>query len=53
MDPTSMTFYAIVCGVLGVSAPRFDSAWFRLAFGAVIGVIAAFALPYIRQMIGQ
>lgn len=52
MDIVSMTFYAVICGVLGVSAPSFSSAIQRLAFGAVVGVVAAAVLPFIKGMMG-
>jgi hypothetical protein len=50
MDPISLVFYAIVCGVLSVFAPKFGGFLPRLAVGAVVGIGAAAALPVVSGM---
>jgi hypothetical protein len=51
MDLTGLIFYAVICGALGVAAPNFPNSVSRLVFGAIVGVLAAFSLPYLKQMI--
>jgi hypothetical protein len=52
MDPISITFYAVICGVLSMVAPNLGGTIPRLGIGAVVGVLAAVALPFIRSTIG-
>lgn len=52
MDPIALTFYALVCGILGAVAPNLGGAVTRLAIGAVVGVFAAGLLPVLRKMLG-
>ncbi|MDD9921494.1 MAG: hypothetical protein OXQ92_04310 [Boseongicola sp.] len=52
MDPFTLTFYAIVCGILSAIAPNLGGIAPRLITGAVVGVVAAAALPFLRGMIG-
>ena len=52
MDPISLVFYAIVCGLLSLVAPNLGGMVPRLAVGAVVGVAAATALPYVNGMMG-
>ena len=52
MDPISIAFYAVVCGILSVVAPNLGGIPVRLAVGAVVGVIAAIGLPLLRGMMG-
>jgi len=51
-DPVAVIFYAGVCAGLAGYAPRTTGRGTRLAIGAVVGLIAAFALPNLRQIIG-
>jgi len=51
MEPLSLGFYALVCGLLSVVAPRLGGFVPRLLTGAVVGIVAAFALPTLRGMI--
>lgn len=48
MDPFTLAFYASVCGVLSVIAPRLGGFFLRLGIGALVGIIAALALPAVR-----
>ena len=48
MDPTTLTFYAVVCGTLSAVAPRMPRLPVRLAIGAVVGLVAASLLPWIK-----
>ena len=48
MDPISLGFYAVVCGILSAVAPNFPRLPIRLGIGAVVGVIAATVLPWIK-----
>lgn len=52
MDPITLTFYAVVCGLLGLAGPHLGRPTIRLGIGAVIGLIAAGALPTIRATFG-
>ena len=52
MDPISLAFYAVVCGVLSLAAPTLGSALPRLAVGACVGIAAAAVLPVIKGMMG-
>jgi hypothetical protein len=52
MDTFPIAFYAALCGLVGVAAPRFSRWPARLGFGALIGVVAATALPHIRAIFG-
>ncbi len=52
LDPISLVYYAIVCGLLGIFAPRLRTAPIRFATGVVVGLIAAGLLPALRGMIG-
>ena len=50
MEPISLAFYAVVCGILSVVAPNLGGFLPRLLVGATVGVIAAVVLPIIRSM---
>ena len=52
MDITAMTFYALVCGCLGVLAPRLDRVWLRFTVAALVGIVAAALLPLLRGTLG-
>jgi len=51
MEPISLAFYAGVCGLLGVVAPRLGGFVSRLLIGGIVGIIAALLLPMIRGML--
>ncbi|MDD9717844.1 MULTISPECIES: hypothetical protein [Dinoroseobacter] len=48
MDPVSLAFYALVCAVLSLFAPRLGGRAARLVVGALVGVLAAAVLPLLR-----
>ena len=50
MEPISLAFYATVCGFLSLFAPWFGGLAPRLVVGAVVGIIAALTLPFIKGM---
>ncbi|MEM7720696.1 MAG: hypothetical protein AAF222_15985 [Pseudomonadota bacterium] len=52
MDPIALTFYAVVCGLLSLFAPKLGGRVPRLAVGAVVGVLAAAILPVLHGMMG-
>lgn len=52
MEPISLVFYAIVCGLLSAFAPNLGGMPVRLAVGAVVGIAAAAVLPVLRGMMG-
>ncbi|MCG6901742.1 MAG: hypothetical protein LJE68_03590 [Rhodobacter sp.] len=52
MDPIALGFYALVCGGLSVIAPNFPRLPVRLGIGAVVGLVAATVLPWIKGMLG-
>ncbi|QIE40497.1 hypothetical protein [Meridianimarinicoccus aquatilis] len=47
-----ITFYALLCGLVGLFSPRFGRWYGRLMFGAVLGVFAATAMPHVRALAG-
>ncbi len=51
MDIFALTFYAVICGLLGLTAPpRFPSALSRIVFGAIVGLLAAGLLPFVKGL---
>ncbi|NNE87097.1 MAG: hypothetical protein HKN27_03395 [Silicimonas sp.] len=52
MEPISLVFYAVVCGVLSLVAPKLGAMIPRFAVGAVVGAGSAAALPSIVGMMG-
>jgi len=48
MDPITLGFYAIVCGCLSAFAPKVPRLPVRITIGAVVGLIAASALPWLK-----
>lgn len=52
MDPVSLVFYAIVCGILGLAGPSLGTAPIRLGIGAVVGMVAVMVLPWVHAMLG-
>lgn len=52
MDPVTLGFYALVCGVLSVLSPGLGPMGTRLIIGAVVGVLAATMLPMVRGSLG-
>lgn len=52
MDPISLGFYAVICGLLSYFAPNLGSAKSRLAVGAGVGIVAAVVLPLIKGVVG-
>jgi len=51
MDPVTVGYYAIICATLGAAAPRMGRLSVRLVLGAVVGLIAAAALPWLRMTV--
>ena len=52
MDPFNLTYYALVCGLLA-GASMWLGGWLaRVAAGAIIGLVAAAALPVFRAALG-
>lgn len=52
MEPISLVFYAVVCGLLSLFAPNLGGAMPRMALGAVVGIAAAAMLPFLKGMMG-
>lgn len=52
MDIITLSFYAVVCGVLGLAGPRLGAAPIRLLIGGLVGVLAATILPFVHVLIG-
>ncbi len=48
MDIIAVSYYAVVCGVLGLASPRLGMPVLRLIIGCVVGVLAATLLPAVR-----
>ena len=51
MDPITLGFYAVVCGLLSAAAPRVPKLPIRLALGAAVGLIAATVLPWLKNLV--
>lgn len=52
MEPISLAFYAVVCGLLSLIAPNLGGRAARVAVGAVVGAGSAATLPSIVGMMG-
>jgi len=52
MDPVSLGYYAVICGILGVASARLPSPLPRFLLGVAVGVVEAAILPYLKQLIG-
>lgn len=53
MDPVTLGYYAMICGLLGLAAPRWRVPGMRFAIGVVVGLVAAGALPGLRGLVGS
>ncbi|CAG1003068.1 hypothetical protein RHIZO_02986 [Rhizobiaceae bacterium] len=51
MDPVTLTFYGIVCGLLAGFVPQSSRA-VRIAIGVGVGLVAAALLPPLRAALG-
>ncbi len=49
MDPVTLAYYGLICGVLGLAAPRWRRPGTRFLIGILVGLVAAGLLPAIRQ----
>ena len=52
MDPISLGFYAVICGLLSVFAPNLGTPVRRLGIGAAVGIVAAALLPWVKGTLG-
>jgi len=52
MDPVTLSFYAVICGLLSLAGPTLGRPAIRLVIGAGVGLLAAGALPYLRAALG-
>ncbi len=52
MDPITVAFYAIICGLLSAFAPPGWAKLARFAMGAVVGIVAASTLPFLQGLMG-
>ena len=52
MDLVTMTYYGAICGMLALAGPRLSPVAFRFLAGVAVGLVAAWALPHLRQMLG-
>jgi hypothetical protein len=52
MDPVTLAYYGIVCGCLSLVSARISPAVVRFLVGVGVGLIAAMALPPLRQALG-
>ncbi|MFT4715307.1 MAG: hypothetical protein ACI861_000055 [Paracoccaceae bacterium] len=51
MDLFIFAYYGAICGVLAYSAPLLETSLRRLLLGLTTGLIAATAMPYVRDML--
>lgn len=52
MDVITVSYYALVCGVLGLAGPKLGAPVIRLIIGGFVGVLAATVLPAVRLIVG-
>ena len=52
MDIITVSYYAFVCGMLGLAGPRLGMPVWRLIIGGVVGVLAATLLPAVKLIAG-
>lgn len=52
MDPVTLTYYGLICGLLSLVAPRLRAPGFRFAIGLGVGLVAASFLPPLRAAFG-
>lgn len=52
MDPITLSFYGVICGLLGLAGPSLGRPALRLFIGAAVGILAAGVLPYLRASLG-
>lgn len=52
MDPVSLIYYALVCGLLGFAAPWLRNPFVRFVVGVAVGLVAAGVLPLLRRIFG-
>ncbi len=51
MDPVSLVYYAIICGVLCWAGPRIGGPVLRVIAGVIVGMLAAGVLPALKAML--
>jgi hypothetical protein len=49
MDPVTLAYYGLICGVLSYAAPRWRKPGTRFLIGVLVGLVAPGLLPMIRQ----
>lgn len=52
MDPINLAYYATVCALLSALSPQLRTPIWRLGIGAIVGLIAAGGLPYLKALAG-
>ena len=52
MDLVVMTYYASICGVLGLASPQVRHPAARFVVGVAIGAVAARLAPVFRALVG-
>jgi hypothetical protein len=51
-DTTAIVWYAAICGTLSALAPSLGGQALRISIGAVVGILAATVLPFLKGMMG-
>ncbi|HPG22810.1 MAG TPA: hypothetical protein PLH75_08470 [Amaricoccus sp.] len=49
MDPITLAYYGLICGLLGLAAPLWRRPGLRFLIGVLVGLAAAGLLPMLRQ----
>ena len=52
IDVTAIAWYAAICGALAALAPTLGGVSRRIIVGAIVGILAATVLPFLRTMMG-
>ena len=53
LDPTTLVYYALICGVLSLAGPVFQRPAVRFAVGICVGLGAAALLPQIQAVLAM
>jgi len=50
MDPVTLAYYGVICGLLSLAAPTLATPMLRFVAGVIVGLVAAGGLPFLRGL---
>lgn len=53
LDPTTLVYYALICGALSLAGPVFQRPAVRFAVGICVGLVAAAVLPQVQTLLAM